>query len=184
MSKRAPGVAVLTANRLHDGIAVYLAADGRWVESIAAAAIARSPDEARALQEQGARDAARNLVVEPYLAEVAETGGHLVPARMRERVRVEGPSILHDVPGYAGSPSTHAGSHSPRATPTSPPAPTARGEGRGEGQGHTPTSASVAAHRTRTPSRVFCADGIVTVGGVTSGRSTAGPRRTTFRYSV
>ncbi len=33
------------------------------------------------------------------------------------------------------------GSPSPRATPTSPEAPSARGEGRGEGQPHTPTSA-------------------------------------------
>jgi uncharacterized protein DUF2849 len=100
VSKRAPDVAVLTANRLHDGIVVYLAADGRWIESIEAAAVAHSPDEARALEEQGTRDAAANLVVEPYLAEVAEAGGRLVPARMRERVRVEGPSILGDVPGY------------------------------------------------------------------------------------
>ena len=36
-------------------------------------------------------------------------------------------------------------SPSPRATPTCPEAPSARGEGRGEGQGHTPTSALVAA---------------------------------------
>jgi hypothetical protein len=100
VSKRAPNVAVLTANRLHDGIVVYLAADSRWVEGIEEAAVARSPDEARALQEQGARDAAASLVVEPYLAEVAEAAGRLVPARMRERVRVEGPSILGDVPGY------------------------------------------------------------------------------------
>jgi hypothetical protein len=134
VSKRAPGVAVLTANRLHDGIVVYLAAAGRWVESIAAAAVARSPDESRALEEQGARDSASNLVVEPYLAEVAEAGGRLFPARMRERVRLEGPSVLDDVPGY---------SPSPRATPTFPRAPTARGEGRGEGQGHTPTADGV-----------------------------------------
>jgi len=100
VSKRAPDVAVLTANRLHDGIVVFLSADGRWVEGIEAAAVARSPDEARALQEQGARDAAANLVVEPYLAEVAEAAGRRVPSRMRERVRVDGPSILDDVPGY------------------------------------------------------------------------------------
>lgn len=105
MSKRAPDIAVLTANRLHDGIVVYLAADGRWVESIEQAAVARSPDEVRALQEQGARDSAANLVVEPYLAEVAESSGRRQPARMRERVRVEGPSILDDVPGYVASPS-------------------------------------------------------------------------------
>jgi nucleoside triphosphate diphosphatase len=38
-----------------------------------------------------------------------------------------------------------AAAPSPRATPTSPQAPTARGEGRGEGQGHAPTSESGAA---------------------------------------
>jgi hypothetical protein len=145
VTKRAPDIAVLTANRLGDGIVVYLAADGRWVESIEMAVVARSAEEARALQEQGARDSAANLVVEPYLAEVAEAGGRRVPARMRERVRVDGPSILDDVPGYVGSPSPRAGPRSPRATPTSPHAPTARGEGRGEGQGHAPTSVSLAA---------------------------------------
>jgi hypothetical protein len=127
MSKRAPDVAVLTANRLHDGIVVFLAADGRWVESIADAIVARSAEEGRALQAQGARDAAMNLVVEPYLAEVSEANGRLLPARMRERVRIEGPSILDDVPGY---------SPSPRATPTFPRAPAARGEG----PPHAPTS--------------------------------------------
>jgi Protein of unknown function (DUF2849) len=138
VSKRAPDVAVLTANRLHDGIVVFLAADSRWVESIEAAAVAHSPDEARALQEQGARDAAANLVVEPYLAEVVEAAGRRVPSRMRERVRVDGPSILDDVPGYVGTPS-------PRATQTPPGAPTTRGEGWGEGQPRTPTLSSVAA---------------------------------------
>jgi hypothetical protein len=142
MSKRAPDVSVLTGNRLRDGIVVYLAADGGWVESIEGALIARSADEARSLQTQGERDAVRNVVVEPYLAEVAVSGGRLVPARMRERVRVEGPSILGDVPGYL-SPS-RAGGPSPRATPPSSRAPSARGEGRGEGQGHAPTLASVA----------------------------------------
>jgi hypothetical protein len=124
MSKRPPEVSVLTANRLQDGIVVYLAADGRWVETIDGAVVTRSAEEARALQEQGARDAARNLVVEPYLAAVAETGGRLAPARMRERVRMEGPSVLGDVPGYAPS---------PRTTSTSPRARTARGEGQVEG---------------------------------------------------
>jgi hypothetical protein len=142
MSKRAPDVSVLTANRLRDGIVVYLAADSGWVESIEGALIACSADEARSLQAQGARDAVRNVVVEPYLAEVAVSGGRLVPARMRERVRVEGPSVLGDVPGYAPP---GAGTASPRATPTSSRAPLARGEGRGEGQEYTPTSARLAA---------------------------------------
>jgi hypothetical protein len=151
MSKRAPEVSVLTANRLTDGTVVFLAVDGQWVETIDGVAIARSADEVRALQEQGARDSARNLVVEPYLAAIAATGVRPLPSRMRERVRVEGPSILDDVPGYVAP---RAGTPSPRATPTSHRAPTARGEGRGERQPHTPASALVAApHPSPLPAR-------------------------------
>src|SRR5262249_18338876 len=104
-----PEVSVLTANRLHDGTVVYLAADGSWIEGIEGAAVARSTEDALGLQEQGARAAARNLVVEPYLAAVAEVSGRLVPARMRGRLRVDAPSILDDVTGYVAP--------SPRATP-------------------------------------------------------------------
>ncbi|MBO0765744.1 MAG: DUF2849 domain-containing protein [Hyphomicrobiaceae bacterium] len=127
MSKRPPEVCVLTANRLQDGIVVYLAADGGWVEGIEGALVARSAEAARALEEQGAREVARNLVVEPYLAAVAESDGHLAPARMRERVRVHGPSILTDVPGYV-APSPRPAHPSPRATTPSPRAATATGE--------------------------------------------------------
>ncbi len=136
MSKRAPDVAVLTANRLHDGVVVYLAADGQWVEGIEEAAVARSPEDAHALQEQGARDAAANLVVEPYLAEIAEAaGGRRVPARMRERVRVEGPSILDDVPGYVG----------PEADGVRPLASNVRASLTRGGEGSDPVVASVEA---------------------------------------
>ena len=100
MSKSAPQISVLTANRLGDGIVVFLDFEGAWSEDIALAVVARDPDEARALEDRGAYDSARNLVVEPYLVEVRESAGGLVPIRYRERVRVAGPSILDDVPGY------------------------------------------------------------------------------------
>jgi len=99
MSKTAE-ISVLTANRLGDGIVVFLDFEGAWSERLAEAVVARSPDEVRALQDRGTYDAARNLVVEPYLVEVREAAGGLVPIRYRERVRVAGPSILDDVPGY------------------------------------------------------------------------------------
>jgi hypothetical protein len=99
MSKTAE-ISVLTANRLGDGIVVFLDFEGAWSESIAEALVARSPDEVRQLQDRGAYDAAHNLVVEPYLVEVRETPGGLLPIRHRERVRVAGPSILGGVPGY------------------------------------------------------------------------------------
>ena len=127
MSKSAPHISVLTANRLGDGIVVFLDFEGAWNENIAEAVVARDPDEARALEDRGAYDAAHNLVVEPYLVEMREEGGRLTPVRTRERIRVAGPSILADVPGYA------APLPSPRLS---------RGEGQGEGQPHTPASAA------------------------------------------
>ena len=99
MSKSAD-ISVLTANRLGDGIVVFLDFEGAWSETLAEAVVARSPDEVRALQDRGTYDAEHNLVVEPYLVEVRETAGGLVPIRYRERVRAAGPSILEDVPGY------------------------------------------------------------------------------------
>ena len=104
MSKSAPHISVLTANRLDDGIVVFLDFEGAWNESLAEAVVARDPGEARALEDRGAYDAAHNLVVEPYLVEVREEAGRLTPIRVRERVRVSGPSILDDVPGYSPSP--------------------------------------------------------------------------------
>jgi hypothetical protein len=101
MSKSAPHISVLTANRLDDGIVVFLDFEGAWNESLAEAVVARDPGEARALEDRGAYDAAHNLVVEPYLVEVREDAGSLTPIRVRERVRVSGPSILDDVPGYS-----------------------------------------------------------------------------------
>ena len=109
MSKSAPQISVLTANRLGDGIVVFLDFEGAWSESIDWAIVARSPDEVKALEDRGAYDSARNLVVEPYLVEVREEAGRLTPIRVRERVRVSGPSILDDVPGY--SPPLAAAAH-------------------------------------------------------------------------
>ena len=129
MSKT-PQISVLTANRLGDGIVVFLDFEGAWSESFDEAIVARSPDEVKALEDRGTYDAARNLVVEPYLVEVREDGGRLVPLRARERVRVFGPSILDDVPGYV------APIPSPRSS---------RGEGQGEGQRHPAVLASGAA---------------------------------------
>jgi hypothetical protein len=135
MSKTAPQAAVLAANRLTDGIAVYLDFEGAWNEDIREALVAHSPDEIRALEDRGVYDAARNLVVEPYLAEVREIDGGVVPLRYRERVKAGGPTILDYVPGYV--------SPAPRVSLTSPLAPPARGQGRGEGQPQSPTSVQI-----------------------------------------
>jgi hypothetical protein len=95
-----PIVSVLTANRLRDGRVVFLDFEGAWSERLSEAVVARFPDEVRALRDRGAYDAGRNIVIEPYLVEVHETAGGLLPVRDRERVRAAGPSVLGDVPGH------------------------------------------------------------------------------------
>jgi hypothetical protein len=100
MSKTSGHVQVLTANRLGDGTVVFLNFDGDWVASLTGVVIARSPDEALGLEARGRFDAGRNLVVDPYLVDMREVKGALLPLRQRERVRLAGPSILGDVPGY------------------------------------------------------------------------------------
>ncbi|MDX2204851.1 MAG: DUF2849 domain-containing protein [Hyphomicrobiaceae bacterium] len=100
MSRKIASRTVITANRLADGAVVFLDFEGAWSTDLAQASVASSPDEARALEDRGAHDAQRNIVVEPYLVEVRELEGRLVPLRQRERVRAAGPSILADVPGY------------------------------------------------------------------------------------
>jgi hypothetical protein len=127
MSKNALEASVLTANRLSDGVVVFLDCEGGWAERIGAALIARTTEEARALGARGARDAAHNLVVDPYLVEVREEPDGPTPLRMRERVRVAGPSILADVPGYAPSPRASEG-----VRPLAPD-PSASRNRRGEG---------------------------------------------------
>jgi hypothetical protein len=107
MSKTAPQAAVLTANRLGDGIAVYVDVEGDWNVDIRKALVTRSPREVRALEDRGTHDAERNIVVEPYLAEVREIDGRIVPLRYRERVRAGGPTILDDVPGYVMPSQSH-----------------------------------------------------------------------------
>ncbi len=83
---------VLTANRLADGEAVFLASVG-WTGQFAAARIFADQDTAEAAEAR-ARDAITE-VVDPYLIEVSTpdgSGGAVAPVSYRERLRALGPS--------------------------------------------------------------------------------------------
>ena len=53
-------------------------------------------------------DAAANRVVEPYAIEVTREGARLVPVRLREQIRADGPTIGHSKDKDAPSPKTAA----------------------------------------------------------------------------
>jgi hypothetical protein len=82
---------MLTANRLRDGVVVFLAPDGRWTEQVdKGLAITEEGEAATLLQ---ASESAKTVVVAPYLIEVTQLAGSWVPVRYRERIRAEGPSV-------------------------------------------------------------------------------------------
>ena len=93
---------VLTANRLTDGIAVWLDANGQWAERLQDAFVARHAEAVEALEVAGKQAFASNLVVDVNVIDVEERDGQLRPLRLRERIRAEGPTIPYaDGHGYA-----------------------------------------------------------------------------------
>ena len=93
---------VVTANRLTDGIVVYLAPDGGWTEELARARLAETEDETKALEAQAAEDVKARKVVAVYPMEVALHDGAVDPLSVRERIRAAHRTTLtkdwYDVP--------------------------------------------------------------------------------------
>jgi len=84
---------VISANRLADGIVVYVAHDGSWCERLSEAKIFASKAEAEAGLLIAQSDAKQNLVVEPVVVEVTEDASGLRPVTLREAIRALGPTI-------------------------------------------------------------------------------------------
>jgi hypothetical protein len=93
---------VVTANRLVDGIVVYLASGGGWTEEIGRARIAETEEETKALEAEAAKDVAARKVVAVYPMEVAVRDGAVAPLSVRERIRAAHRTTLtkdwYDVP--------------------------------------------------------------------------------------
>ena len=93
---------VVTANRLIDGIVVYLASEGGWTEEIGRARIAETEDELAALEARAAEDVKARKVVAVYPMDVALHDGTVDPLSVRERIRAAHRTTLtkdwYDVP--------------------------------------------------------------------------------------
>ena len=84
---------VITGNRLRDGAVVWRGAAGDWSLDIADAAIhvtegplAESLDAARLEEASG-------QIIGVYEVEIATRDRRIVPARLRERIRADGPTV-------------------------------------------------------------------------------------------
>lgn len=87
---------IYTANRLGDGVVVFMDKDGGWAEAIADSRVIAADDEAAETAELADAAEADSIVVGPYLIDVTDEEGDIRPVSYRERIRAYGPSIHPD----------------------------------------------------------------------------------------
>jgi hypothetical protein len=108
---------VITANRLSDGVVVFLGPHARWVEHLRDAAVLAS-DESEAALAQAQQDEARQVVVGPYVVEVVRSGTTVAPKALREAIRAAGPTVRPDLAKASGPKSSGATSSGPKSSST------------------------------------------------------------------
>ena len=87
---------VISANRLSDGIIVFLASGHRWVESLQAAEVFPDAATTRTALERVADDVKGNFVIEVAAFDVNTAGGRIEARHLRDRIRVAGPTVHPD----------------------------------------------------------------------------------------
>ena len=88
---------VFTGNRLGDGESVWLAANGKWVETIESANAVHISEDYEIFLAQAKASDCNNVVVEPYEIEVTVEAGVITPVRFREQIRAAGPTMRLDL---------------------------------------------------------------------------------------
>jgi hypothetical protein len=104
MAKNLSGeLSVASANRLIDGVVVFLDDAGQWTTRLDRAAVARDERAGEILLERARAEA--SSVVDPFLVAVAEDdNGTIEPISLRERIRASGltfDAIAADAVRYA-----------------------------------------------------------------------------------
>ncbi len=78
---------VYTANRLQDGLVVYLGSDGDWVRDLASASVAEDKPGLAALEALADKATSDQIIVGAYPMAVELTAGEPKPKSVRERIR-------------------------------------------------------------------------------------------------
>jgi hypothetical protein len=94
---------VVIANRLRDGVVVFLAPDSGWAEYVDGAHVADGEQEALELLDRGRQAEARQEVVGAELIPVSTTSGRVTPDQNRDRIRAMGPTVRRDLGKQARS---------------------------------------------------------------------------------
>jgi hypothetical protein len=88
---------LVTANRLRDGIAVFMTRSGAWSEVIDEAVLALEPQAAAALEARAKEDERKTLVTGAYLIDAERLNGRVRASHIRERMRALGPTVRLDL---------------------------------------------------------------------------------------
>lgn len=88
---------IVTANRLRDGLVVFLNRSGEWSERIDDATLALEPEAAAALEQRAKSDEKATLVTGTYLVDAERRDGRIRANHIRERLRTLGPSVRLDL---------------------------------------------------------------------------------------
>jgi hypothetical protein len=108
MSKRPQEALIMSANTLLDGAVVYYAEGGGWTAQLADALVARSGEEAAALEAARAAAETSGAVVEPEVVPVGtDADGRIVPSHYREKIRALGPTVRRDLGPQAAGENAH-----------------------------------------------------------------------------
>jgi hypothetical protein len=84
---------MIIANRLTDGLVVFLTADGGWSVAIADGIVITDSAEEERLLAQAKRDEDGCRVVDPNLIDVTVDRGSPRPVAIREAIRAFGPTV-------------------------------------------------------------------------------------------
>ncbi len=95
---------IVTANRLDDGIVVFLGRSLRWADQIDDVAPFEDDDAVERALALAARAVENREIVEPYAIDVRCEAGRLTPVRLREVIRAKGPTVRLDLGKQAERP--------------------------------------------------------------------------------
>lgn len=86
---------VITANHLTGGHVVFFATGGGWSKDIVDASVFSDADSLATALVLSGRDEAVGHVIGVYELDVTLEGGVPVPTKLRERIRVDGPTVAY-----------------------------------------------------------------------------------------
>jgi hypothetical protein len=88
---------MIIANRLVDGVVVFLAPQGTWETSVDAGVVIDDDAEAARLLGVAKEHEEGCIVIDPNLIEVTVTDGRPRPVAIREAIRAFGPTVRTDL---------------------------------------------------------------------------------------